>query len=369
MTSIVFSNGHQVLKLVLKLGVVVLAGAIAVIVTARAAHAEALPGPVNEPSTPGQIGTQPSPEGDDDPIFKKVYAHVNTGDSKVPVFASPEDAVNNAPPVRELNGYEWVTVMNSVEISATSVTQINPNEWVFTDRLNIFRPSKFQGHVFDKTPDHPIAWVLSNFEPALEPEGDANPNAPSYQRYDVVMIYEKAVVGDTIWYRIGDNQWCRQQRLAIVSPRRAPAGVPPRERLHVKWISVNLFEQTIAAYEGERLVYASLVSSGLPQWETVKGVFQIQYKNKSQPMYNAAQDPELGNYYLEEVPYNMFFYQDYALHGAYWHDGFGFRHSRGCVNLAVKDARWLFTWSTPAASEYGYAEADAANPGTWVWVH
>src|SRR5438876_12196430 len=43
---------------------------------------------------------------DDDPIFSKVYAHVNTTDSKVPVYATPDDAVNNANSVRDLNGYE-----------------------------------------------------------------------------------------------------------------------------------------------------------------------------------------------------------------------------------------------------------------------
>jgi hypothetical protein len=306
---------------------------------------------------------------DEDPAFSKVYAHVNTQNSKVPVFATPDAAANNANPVRELNGYEWVTVMNTLELSGTRLSQIKPNEWVHADTLNLFRPSSFQGRVFEQPPTRPIAWVLSAFQSALEPDGDENPAAPAYARYDVVTIYEKALVGDTLWYRIGERQWCRQQRLAVVSPRHAPAGVNVHDRLHGKWISVNLFEQTIAAYEGEQLVYASLVSSGLPQWETVKGVFQIQYKSKAQPMYNAAGDPALGDYHLEDVPYNMFFYTDYALHGAYWHDGFGYRHSRGCVNLSLRDARWLFTWSQPAPSEYGYAKADASHPGTWVWVH
>ena len=65
----------------------------------------------------------------------------------------------------------------------------------------------------------------------------------------------------------------------------------------------------------------------------------------------------------------MYFHEDYALHGAYWHDGFGYKHSHGCVNLSPKDAKWLFIWSTPTASQWGYGQASAADPGTWVTVY
>ncbi|MCL5999420.1 MAG: L,D-transpeptidase [Chloroflexi bacterium] len=348
-------------------GVVALIALGARTTLARSDHQEATPEPVAQlPSD-----QNPDPASVEDPVFLKVYAHVNTQDSKVPVYPTPADAISNTNPLRELNGYEWVTVIASTEINGVALSQINADEWVFSDRLAFFRPSQFQGRTFDQiqTPDRPFAWVISEFQPTNEPDGDVNAAAPVYRRYDVVDIYEKALVGTTMWYRIGDQQWCTQQRLAVVSPRQAPARLGARERLHSKWISVNLFEQTIAAYEGERLVYASLVSSGLPRWETVKGVFQIQSKNKSQPMYNGAGDPELGQYYLEEVPYNMFFFEDYALHGAYWHDGFGYKKSRGCVNLSIKDAKWLFNWSQPYPSQYGYAQAAPDDPGTWVWVH
>jgi hypothetical protein len=36
-------------------------------------------------------------------------------------------------------------------------------------------------------------------------------------------------------------------------------------------------------------------------------------------------------------------------HTAYWHDQFGTRRSHGCVNLAPRDARWLYFWSDPQA--------------------
>jgi hypothetical protein len=49
------------------------------------------------------------------------------------------------------------------------------------------------------------------------------------------------------------------------------------------------------------------------------------------------------------VPWTQFFYseEDLALHTAYWHDNFGQQRSHGCVNLAPRDARWLYYWSDP----------------------
>jgi lipoprotein-anchoring transpeptidase ErfK/SrfK len=41
----------------------------------------------------------------------------------------------------------------------------------------------------------------------------------------------------------------------------------------------------------------------------------------------------------------MYFYEDYALHGAYWHNNFGTPMSHGCVNMNVADAGWIFDWA------------------------
>ncbi|HWA77859.1 MAG TPA: L,D-transpeptidase, partial [Polyangiaceae bacterium] len=50
---------------------------------------------------------------------------------------------------------------------------------------------------------------------------------------------------------------------------------------------------------------------------------------------------------LRDVPYVQYFKDNYALHAAYWHDGFGAPRSHGCINLAPLDARWLFHWTDP----------------------
>jgi lipoprotein-anchoring transpeptidase ErfK/SrfK len=41
----------------------------------------------------------------------------------------------------------------------------------------------------------------------------------------------------------------------------------------------------------------------------------------------------------------MYFDSAISLHGTYWHDGFGYRHSHGCVNMSITDAGWVFDWT------------------------
>ena len=132
-----------------------------------------------------------------------------------------------------------------------------------------------------------------------------------------------------------------------------------------KWIDVSLFEQTLAAYEGDRMVYATLLSSGLPGWDTNTGLFHIWLKAKVTDMSGRSGFPDY--YSLEDVLWTMYFDRDIALHAAYWHDGFGFQHSHGCVNLPPQDARWLFDWATPTG-ETGWILPTDENPGTMVRV-
>ncbi|HJK98532.1 MAG TPA: L,D-transpeptidase [Polyangiaceae bacterium LLY-WYZ-14_1] len=112
-----------------------------------------------------------------------------------------------------------------------------------------------------------------------------------------------------------------------------------------RWIHVELAEQTLVAYEGDRPVYATLVASGKDGYDTPRGHFQVRLKYVSTTMN--GDDPIDGFYEVEEVPWTMYYFEGYALHGAYWHDEFGGVRSHGCTNLAPADARWLYFWSAP----------------------
>ncbi len=106
-----------------------------------------------------------------------------------------------------------------------------------------------------------------------------------------------------------------------------------------RWIDVDLTNQRTYAYEGKKLIRAFTVSTGVWQHPTVTGQYRIYVK------YVAA-DMAGPGYYLPDVPYVMYFYRGYGLHGTYWHNNFGVPMSHGCVNLTIDDAHWLFNWAS-----------------------
>jgi lipoprotein-anchoring transpeptidase ErfK/SrfK len=107
----------------------------------------------------------------------------------------------------------------------------------------------------------------------------------------------------------------------------------------MRWIDVNLSQQMLYAYEGDTIVASFLVSTGVPAFPTVTGQFHIYIKLVSTLMAG-------DGYYLPDVPYTMYFYKGYGLHGTYWHHNFGHPMSHGCVNMYTPDAEWLFYWAS-----------------------
>jgi len=107
----------------------------------------------------------------------------------------------------------------------------------------------------------------------------------------------------------------------------------------VRWIDVDLSQQMLYAYEGDTVVASFLVSTGVPAFPTVTGQYHIYIKLISTLMAG-------DGYYLPDVPYTMYFYKGYGIHGTYWHHNFGHPMSHGCVNMYTPDAKWMFYWAS-----------------------
>jgi lipoprotein-anchoring transpeptidase ErfK/SrfK len=130
-------------------------------------------------------------------------------------------------------------------------------------------------------------------------------------------------------------------------PPPPPTAVPVQDEPQVpvyggsdeRWIDVNLTTQTLTAYQGSEIVNSFLVSTGRWETPTVTGQYYIyvkyRYTNMAGPGYN-----------LPDVPYTMYFYKGYGIHGTYWHSNFGTTMSHGCVNMQTDEAGWLFNWAS-----------------------
>ena len=104
------------------------------------------------------------------------------------------------------------------------------------------------------------------------------------------------------------------------------------------WIDVDLSEQTLYAYDGDTLVDSFLVSTGVSAHPTLTGTYTVYVKYR----YTDMRGP---GYYLPDVPFTMYYYQGYGIHGTYWHNNFGTPMSHGCVNMRTSEAEWVYNFS------------------------
>lgn len=135
-----------------------------------------------------------------------------------------------------------------------------------------------------------------------------------------------------------------------------------------KWIEVDLSDQTLRAWQGDRLFLETLVSTG--KWgRTPTGEFQIWSKFKYTKM-SGGNKGKGTYYYLPNVPYTMYFKGGFGIHGTYWHNNFGHPMSHGCINMPTPMAKQLFYWATPELPEGKNSWiAKNNNFGTRVVIH
>ena len=285
---------------------------------------------------------------DNEIIFDRRYRRVN---GAADLFDAPNGNV-----VDTLgSGFNFVTVTNEDGGWARTSNGKWLKSEVLTDQV---ATSRYSGVLLpEEGLKYPVAWLLVHLHPALTPGGEFTDSNPLLLRYTLVNIYSSVSVDGWEWYQIGDNQWVKQVQVAMIKPIEMPEGVNTE-----RWVSVDLYEQVLVAYEGTRPVFSTLVSSGLGDWPTNEGLFNIYVRFPRTVMAGAYGKPDF--YYLQEVPWTMYFDDDIALHGAYWHDGFGYRRSHGCVNLSVMDAKWLFDWSSP---EFDFSVPDDVGPSVFVY--
>jgi hypothetical protein len=231
----------------------------------------------------------------------------------------------------------------------------------------------FQGVAMDEQHHLPIAVALSATTSTYQASGRAMSALGRVPRLAIVQLADEppVTVGNEQYYHTAEGYFLRSRQVRVVTRHEPPTDLQPNE----KWIDVNLDHQSVVAYEGARPVYVTVVSTGRrnrsnpdENYETIQGAFRILSKHVATTMDgNSAND---GPYSIEDVPWVMYFEGSFALHGAFWHNGFGAMHSHGCVNMSPPDARWFYNWTEPhVAPGWNGAYANVQHPGTRVYVH
>ncbi|MEL6269601.1 MAG: L,D-transpeptidase [Chloroflexota bacterium] len=280
------------------------------------------------------------------------YSFWRVGPEATPLYGAPGGGIVGDIPA----GYNFVT---ATDLTNSEYIQIQGGQWVRRSDAQYTVPSNFTGATINDGLEHEFAFVLdlSRIAVSRYPGGPRdNEYGRFLERYELVTIYATAFDDEGWrWYMIGPNEWVKQTFVSKVSKIERPEGVTGR------WVAVDLYEQTMVAYEDDTPVFATLIASGLPPYDTNEGLFEVWARLPVDPMSGATGAPEA--YALQSVPHVMYFDGGISLHGSYWHDYFGYRQSHGCVNLSVSDASWVYSWMTN-----GVEDRDI-NIKNYVYVH
>jgi hypothetical protein len=239
------------------------------------------------------------------------------------------------------------------------------------DRVKPVEVSSFHGVRLDEGLTLPLAFVRSSSANLYT--GDPKKSGLSIARKlayrEAVPLSGREVIVSGIHYlETAAHDWIRNERLVRIDRFKNRPGWASGHR---SWIHVSILQQSLVMYEGEKPVYATLVSTGvdglgdpLETHSTLRGQFLIHTKHVSITMDSDAEGDEFD---LRDVPYVQYFQDGFALHAAFWHDSFGQPYSHGCVNLSPLDARALFHMTNPPVPQTWHG-AMSLSGGTLVHI-
>lgn len=297
---------------------------------------------------------RPLPAQKPDPALQyapDAYLSVTSG--AISMYATLDDAISGSP-VQSLGAglMKYLAIIQRVDRAEGIFYGLTSGLWVRAadiDASCCIRSGRFQGLLFADNPPNSFGWIVDQAVPRTAPGYLAPEKKMTLYRETVVQIFDVQTADNTKWYMIGLDTWVERRyiRQMVVNP------TPPEGIDRNRWIEINLYEQTLAVYEDNRLVFATLIASGIDPFFTRPGLFQVYEKLEKTNMSGAFEPDRSDYYYLENVPYTLYFDEARAIHGAYWRTLFGYPQSHGCINLSIGDAAWIYSW---------------ADVGDWVYV-
>jgi len=144
--------------------------------------------------------------------------------------------------------------------------------------------------------------------------------------------------------------------------------LPNQVKVGDYWADVNLSNMVMTLYNYDQVIMATYISPGISDTPTITGTYNVWLKSKKDGMKSAA-DTIYHQYDLADVPWVMYYYGSYAIHGAYWHDNFGAKRSAGCTNATQGDAKYIFDITNPKIGEADLIRPTLDNPGMLVNNH
>ncbi len=283
----------------------------------------------------------------DPTILNRTYAQVSA--DGMAVYSNLEDAVSqaedhfHAPSVPAYVAYDEIKT-----VSGADYVHLTDGGWMLKSDLLPVQVTAFSGIELMEDFPQTFGWVLMDSNGIDLATGRST--STKFIRYEIIEITDIQQKGGKDFVRIASSgEWLPKNIVSMVEI----SNEEPKGNMNCRWVDVNLAEQNLVVYDNCGAVFATLMSSAKSPAITPEGTFTIFYREVLLPLFsndNVVAEP----FYLQDVPWLLFFHENWAIHGTYWHNHFGEPWSHGCINVSPYDAHWLYQW---------------AKDGDMIWIH
>ena len=291
---------------------------------------------ISIPPQPFPVGSLPSELG---PV---PFQYLLASDQGFPVYSSLDAAMSDSPRRTMAPGNKYLAYTQRVENEQGVFYQFQTGEWIrgesVSSRVGYSMISR--GVLVTGIPRANFGWTIEGVETLTAPGLAGKPSGHKIPIYSLVYAYEIVTADGYPWVMVAPNEWVEDRLVArvIYNP------TPPEGVNNGRWVEINLDEQTLSVYDQDHLVFAALAATGISQMATRPGLHQVTKKVPAENMTGAFEADRSDFYYLESVPWTVYFDEARAIHGVYWRTNYGRKASHGCVNLTIPDAHWLYDW-------------------------
>lgn len=248
------------------------------------------PGEVPTPSTSLGQGVLFGANAEDDPIpwwldgGRKIP---NLSDFKVPPYAVFADRARRHTGLSFVGSFQMGPEAFSRRFAITTdlrmapITKVKPDTGSPWHGIELMDPAK--------SPPMPFAWVRTSDAKAYRMVDGKPREKGSLDKRSIVLLTGRKVPGpDGFYWELKNGLFIRASHAGVV---RAPDEWPEAAKKGGKWIEVSIENQTLTLWQGQKAVFATLVSTGQDGMgdpkktkSTVRGVFSIQSKHVTATM-------------------------------------------------------------------------------------
>lgn len=265
------------------------------------------------------------------------------GSNETLVFASLEEAIGGSGTViRTIPGganNRYVAMIEQATSGNRTFVRLQSGGWV--EATPLYSWPKWQGLEFFATPESDFGWTIDFTNSYNGPSFASGNSGVDYAKYDYFPVYNVVEAEGYEWFQVSPTEWipslkARQVVVDTTTPPEVEGG---------RWINIDLHNQTLAVYDNNELVFASLVATGSGELYSDPGTYRIYEMKEVDLMQGSYSSDRSDFYYLEGVPWQLYYNHAQAIHGIYWPAMLGFTQSHGCVNMFPGDAQWVYRWA------------------------